>query len=491
MATEDDNPEMQYDVEQQDYNNDIQGCPDQPGVASSECLYNKRESLIKAMGTIVDEIMDGKNCEILSEAALRVRRYRLGELFSRFENAHEEYRKGNYVATDNVLIEMQEKYMDALAMIEERLQDDIEKDGRVRASSTRIDGEMSHAPMIVRVEAPREPQVGTFNGNAEDWPAFRDLFIAEVHQRDIDPVNKLLYLQQACVGKAATTLGSWKPVRDNYKAAWELMVSTYDDDYYVIQGILGKLFAVNKQRVETGDSLRAIHDAVNNCDRQLRDILQPAELIDQMWINICKQKLPNRTLDAWEQQRNQHLSGLPTFEQFKKFLDSRAKGKREQDNNDERPIDRSVNYSKGPNSSQYNRRDHGANRFQPYNRTSSGNKSFSFGKGMNSNQLRSGQSRENVNSSVCVARGCTQRHPLFVCETFRAMKIQERLETANRARACRNCLYSGHVARECIRAGCRRCPDAAIKHHYLLCPKLVPNSPAVEANAGTLPTRSQ
>lgn len=60
---------------------------------------------------------------------------------------------------------------------------------------------------IIRVETARPPQIGTFNGNSADWPAFRDLFLAEVHQKDLDAVTKLLYLQQACIDKAAATLG--------------------------------------------------------------------------------------------------------------------------------------------------------------------------------------------------------------------------------------------------------------------------------------------
>lgn len=74
-------------------------------------------------------------------------------------------------------------------------------------------------PPVIRVEQARPPQIGTFSGNPADWPAFRDLFIAEVHNKDFEPVTKLLYLQKACIERAATKLGPWQPVGDSYQAA--------------------------------------------------------------------------------------------------------------------------------------------------------------------------------------------------------------------------------------------------------------------------------
>lgn len=188
---------------------------------------------------------------------------------------------------------------------------------------------------VLRIEnsVDRETKLTQFNGNQADWPAFRDRFIAEVHKKAYDPVRKLLYLQQACIEKAADTLGPWQPTSNNYEIAWEELKRAYDDDYHVIHGIhgiLGRMYKVTSQERETYESLKRVLDALSSGTRQLYTVTSRTVLWDQTWIHYAKQRLPKYTLGSWEQHRNRDgQNRIPTLDEFRKFLEIKATGKRE------------------------------------------------------------------------------------------------------------------------------------------------------------------
>lgn len=83
-------------------------------------------------------------------------------------------------------------------------------------------------PSVIRVETARSTQIGKINGNPIKWPVFRDSFIVGEHNKDFDPVTK---------------------------------VSSYNDKYHLILGILGKLFAVQRQEKESHESITTVLDA--------------------------------------------------------------------------------------------------------------------------------------------------------------------------------------------------------------------------------------
>lgn len=289
---------------------------------------------------------------------------------------------------------------------------------------------------VIRVETAREPQIGKFNGDPADWPAFRDLFLAEVHNKSFDPVTKLLYLQAACVGKAAATLGPWSPVAGNYAAAWDVLVKTYNDNYHVIHSILGRMNKVKRQDLETHDTLRLIMDSLTSGTRQLETIAPQGILWDQLWIHYARQRLPRQTLDSWEQYRNRDgETELPTLAQFKHFIDVKAKGRREFEGNEligqEQPVEKKNS------------------RYQPYE------KSF----------------HEHSDSRQCIMTGCTSNHGLHNCDIFKELSRQERWEVVYQHNLCKCCLKQGHSAARCTQHGCNKCPNARTKHHVKLCHK--------------------
>lgn len=95
-----------------------------------------------------------------------------------------------------------------------------------------------HTAQMLKILRQREPKIGKFSGEPQLWPAFRDLFLSEVHHRDdLEPVTKLSFLKEACVDKAATALGLWSHTSSSYSGAWKSLCKRYEDVYKVRQGL--------------------------------------------------------------------------------------------------------------------------------------------------------------------------------------------------------------------------------------------------------------
>lgn len=184
---------------------------------------------------------------------------------------------------------------------------------------------------------------------------------------------------------------------------------------------------------------------------------------DQIWIHLAKQRLPKITLDSREQFRNREESQvLPTFEEFRRFLEVKAKGRREFENDDSHV-----------SNSRKDSHEHRSNRYRSYdssNRSRGANQN-SFSRG--NNGLNRRDDSHTASNDDCVL--CGKFHLLYQCEKYKSLRYNDRLSVVNQYRLCKCCLRRGHYARNCSFNGCRRCPDVAIRHNLSLCPKQVEN----------------
>lgn len=423
--------------------------------ADRDHLYTLREVHLDALNRFQEEIDDEEQFYQFTVGGMKARLERMKAHMERMEKAHILYRQCTLVSSDLVYIDAEKMYLRLVAKLETRIQELEFERHPPRANSTM--NQIDHS--VIRLEQMRKPQIGKFNGTPSDWPAFRDLFLAEVHNRHFDPVTKLLYLREACVDSAADTLGPWQPTAANYELAWQSMIAAYDDEYHVIHAILGKMHATKRHDEESHASLRAILDSLNGGTRQLETITSHTVLLDQIWIHFAKQRLPATTLDAWEQYRNRERStALPTLEEFKNFLDSKAKARREFESKNELVPQAMEKLRNQPQDGKM-KDTSGANRFKPYDR----------------NRKGSGPSQANSHGfappAACIMTGCEAVHYLGQCPQFIKLNFEQRQKIVKDHQRCRCCLGEGHMAATCRRRGCSKCPEAKSKHHYWLCTK--------------------
>lgn len=446
------------------------------GDSERDRVYALREMHLDALHRFQEEIDDDEKFERFTVAEMKVRMERMKGHIDGMENAHTLYRRCCLLSSDLIYINTENEYLRMVAKMQTRIHD-LEREGfdrygpRANSTMNRLD------QSVIRLEPMRNPQVGKFNGSPADWPAFRDLFLAEVHNRHYDPVTKLLYLREACVGTAADTLGPWQPTAAIYKLAWDSMLAAYDDEYHVIHGILGKMHATKKHDQESHASLRAILDSVNSGTRQLEAITTPDILIDQIWIHFAKQRLPGTTLDAWEQHRNRdRATALPKLDEFKQFLDSKSKARREFESKNAlvpQAAEKQQNQSQDGKAKSTS----AGNRFKPYD------------KPKKEQGVQQAESHGFAPPSAYIMAGCDLVHYLGQCSQFKKLNYGERQQIVKDHQLCRCCLGVGHMANMCRRRGCSECPDAKIKHHYWLCSK--PNRGGQSANDSSRSTSSR
>ncbi|XP_062541716.1 uncharacterized protein LOC134209715 [Armigeres subalbatus] len=81
---------------------------------------------------------------------------------------------------------------------------------------------------------------------------------------------------------------------------------------------------------------------------------------------------------------------------------------------------------------------------------------------------------------------CSSHHPLYMCPVFSKLEVGEKEKEIRRLQLCRNCLRSGHHARDCTSStSCRKCRG---RHHTQLCAgekAVAVNSRTVEPSSST------
>lgn len=453
-----------------------------------DALWAVREEHLSALNRIFEQLNDYDRFESFSVEELEVRKTRMQRRFDQFEQVHILYRRCTILATNDIFGKVEDRLMRLFARIDKRIKmlKDMEQN---RNGHNRNDNEhsqpsasqptdfnafaaqaglrnstMNASGSIIRVEAPREPRIGHFDGTPADWPAFRDLFIAEVHSKDYDAVSKLLYLQNACTDRAAETLGPWQPIAANYQPAWDSMVATYDDEYHVIHGIFGRVYAVPRQESDVSASYRTILDSLNSGIRQLETIADRNVLWEQHWIHLAKQRMPKHALDSWEQHRHRiRPRRLPTLAEFQDFLDTKAKARQEFENESNVVKPSSNDKSNG-----------GKLKSNPFGKNQKPSKPYDRQKGDQRSKIESNGFGP---PSTCIMKGCSMTHYLGQCPDFGRLTMADRAEMVREHRLCRNCLTPGHMAFRCNRSTCSKCPESPMKHHYRLCPKSVATKP--------------
>lgn len=464
-----------------------------------DALQIERDGLIQDLERLFGEILDDEVVNHLTAADLTVRKGRIEKYFQSFETVHRKYRRIDPQSSHDIFVQVEATCMNVMAKIITLLKAFEQGDNFV--SSARLD-RTNGAPTTFRVEMPMAPKVGTFTGNQADWQEFRDKFIAQVHDKDhINPVDKMTYLQEACQGDAKITMGPWPSTNEGYTGAWNQLLRAYNDKYHNVHGVISRMLATPKQTDETHESLRTVVSTISGGIRQLRTLIDPDVERDQLWIHLATQRLPGSTIDAWEQYRNRdEAPAMPTFEYFQKFLETRAKGRRERackapahvvttTSNNVSVSDASDNRSQTElrNKRRYDERDQSWERRSRLQSFKSSDRRDDRSR-QPSSQYQTykikPEGKNTTQSYVCPL--CNDGRPLYLCDEFRRFTVPDRRNYVLRSAYCLCCLNLGHLVRDCKYPTCRKCPDEPRKHHYLICT----NTASVAKRGEPVPTVS-
>lgn len=334
--------------------------------------------------------------------------------------------------------------------------------------TTRMDEPLMSSTMREVIAATghmREPRVSKFDGSAEQWPTFRDLFISEVHQRYPDDITKLVYLQQLCTGEAKQTLGQWQPTAANYKLAWDTLCSRYEDERAIKQAAANVITTLQPVRSESRDGLRKLIDTTNNALRQLNAAGCPTAYWDELVISKWVECLPDATYRKWK--RHLHGRSDVTFRELCEFVEVEARTCED--------IERREWKSKSDRDHRSDRRDVQTGHFSVrredryYEQQAAqyvDNENTRSRTPQHDHRRENASTNRNEREPKCTI--CGDLHLPYRCEKFRQMSLQQRKNEIDKRKLCKRCL-GDHHSNECSSSFvCRRCNQP---HSALLCDK--------------------
>ncbi|XP_071632821.1 uncharacterized protein [Temnothorax longispinosus] len=258
-----------------------------------------------------------------------------------------------------------------------------------------------------------------FSGDTAEWLSFRDTFESLISRNEsIDPIQKFHYLKASLEGNAAQIIKSLEFTAVNYTVAWNTICDRFNNKRLLTHNHIKSLFSINNMKEESSSQIREIVDTLNKHLRALNALDQATESWDALLIYLISTKLDNVTARAWEKERAGN--DVPTLEEFKSFLNSRA------DLLEALELkDKNMHKSKQAERSKV--------------------KSFL------------------VQGQKCIV--CKETHKLSNCTKFLEMSPQKRAECVRGAKLCFNCMKPGHYLRDCKAGSCKQC---AGKHNTLL-----------------------
>ena len=268
--------------------------------------------------------------------------------------------------------------------------------------------------------------VPSFDGLLLNWRNFWEQFTISVHERtSLSDAEKLVYLQQALKGGSAkSSIEGLSRTGENYGDAIQCLKKRYDRPRLIHQAHVKCILEAPPLKEGNGKEIRKLHDCVTQHLRALKAMGH--EPSGPFVTSALELKLDQTTMFEW-QRYSQSIEGLPHFDKFLDFLNSRAQSTESTFVEPKRLVSTRSTRSSAVTS---------------HVTTTTGG-----------------------SSGQCVLCQPT-KHPLYACPRFKAMSHGEMVDTLKSHDLCMNCLAPGHFVRQC--RSVQRCKCCQKPHHTLL-----------------------
>ncbi|XP_039446201.1 uncharacterized protein LOC120425683 [Culex pipiens pallens] len=283
--------------------------------------------------------------------------------------------------------------------------------------------------VIIHQQALRAP-LPTFDGRYENWSKFKAMFQDLMRNSSDSDAVKLYHLDKALVGEAEGKIDLRTIQDNNYRGAWKELEEQYENTRLIIDLHIQGILQLKKMDKRSSTELR---DVVERCSRHVeglrfhkQELLGVSELIV---VNILAAALDRETRELWE--ATIEKGELPTYQATVDFLRKRCHILERCELSDPEASAVKPTVSKMPSATKPS-----VNVFTAATTT-----------------------------SEVVCELCGGNHPNYKCSAFCSMSVPQRLEKVREARACYNCLRTGHLVRKCPSERTCKCGE---RHHNLL-----------------------
>lgn len=278
-----------------------------------------------------------------------------------------------------------------------------------------------------------------FEGTLKDWPQFKDLFLALVHENvSLSPIEKFHFLLSSTKGEPNLLVKSLPLCSNNYELVWTQLNERYDNKRLLATQYIDEILNLTPIHFESPKPLRHMLDVLNENTAALKQMDIPDSLADFIILHLVLKNVDKHTRQLFERKFSD--KEYPSLSDFSEFLRDHCKALEAAGDTRLKQLNKPI--VKAP--------------VKPtYQTTSSLVK-----RSLHANT----QDHSSVTPSCCLF--CSQNHPIYQCTGYLKLSPTQRRDFIKSKEACFNCLSASHMLSKC--KSTRSCFKCKRYHHTSL-----------------------
>ncbi|XP_065204029.1 uncharacterized protein LOC135834119 [Planococcus citri] len=295
-----------------------------------------------------------------------------------------------------------------------------------------------------------------FSNKSEDWASFFQRFQSGVRSPRLDDLHRHEHLLSCLTGESADLVQNIHVEEGSYAVVIEILKRRYENKRLNLRLHLQKLFELGEVKENDPESLRKLANTALISIRAVENMgFKRDALSNELIVQLIVTKLDSRSRELWETSLNNEQAV----------------------DNAESDVDSYIFVTASKQNAPANTRQHP----QRTRGAATALVTQSASSNPSSAQSMVGSGDSVVRMCPC----CNQVHPLYHCDAFKRLPIQERYQRVRDAKLCVNCFRGGHWAKVCRSSKCKQCGKA---HHTLLHPLESNNAHQPPPSSAAAPT---
>ena len=136
-----------------------------------------------------------------------------------------------------------------------------------------------------------------FKGTSSDWVRFENMFVAQVHSRQVSDEEKFGYLLEMVVPKVRERISNLKPSTLGYKTAWERLQKKYGQTKLVVNAHMDEIINLTPVKGTSYDKVKDFYESLSKNSDALQTLGEENML--RGFVMTTLKKLPQVNKIIW------------------------------------------------------------------------------------------------------------------------------------------------------------------------------------------------
>ena len=290
-----------------------------------------------------------------------------------------------------------------------------------------------------------------FTGDIIEYPKWRTTFDLLIETKDLQPHQKLVYLEDYLSGEALDLVKGYSSLNtvDAYREARKELDTVYGDPLDITEAYRDRLERWKRISSHDKKGLKKYSSFLNQCITTMHTIPQLSKLSDPRAMKIFPNALPETLVDKWARiagTRKYSQQGHPSFDEYVEFVKKEAFLANSTTTSKEAISNAAKNSSPSSTSK----------------KKPATTKSTTLSTTTESSQTKEkGDKTVNKARKVCHKCNLNDSHNTADCRKLAKLTKSEQQEFIESENLCFKCLWKGHGAKKCqVKIKCSKCGES-------------------------------